>query len=93
MADLHCSVTNPAAPRSDQRSTGRHFLFPNMRPAHRLAIAVVLACEAGDWRNDMLEACSGTTLLDNIAGTGGSVQVTDAGAAGQPKCFYRIVIP
>lgn len=37
----------------------------------------------GSWR----------TVQDNIAGTGGVVQLTDAGAAAQGKRFYRIVIP
>jgi hypothetical protein len=44
-------------------------------------------------RSDTLQAGSWTTLLDNIAGTGGAVQVTDVGAAAQSKRFYRIVIP
>ena len=44
-------------------------------------------------RSDTLQAGSWTTLLDNIAGTGGTVQVTDVGGAAQSKRFYRIVIP
>lgn len=44
-------------------------------------------------RSDTLAAGSWTTLLDNIAGTGGTVQVTDVGAAAQSKRFYRIVLP
>ncbi|MBW8780271.1 MAG: hypothetical protein JF599_00055 [Verrucomicrobia bacterium] len=44
-------------------------------------------------RSDTLQAGSWTTLLDNITGTGGTVQVTDIGAAAQSKHFYRIVIP
>jgi autotransporter-associated beta strand protein len=44
-------------------------------------------------RSGTLQAGAWTTLLDNIAGTGGTVQVTDVGGAGQPKRFYRIVIP
>ena len=31
------------------------------------------------------------TLQDNITSTGGTVQVTDVGAAAQPKRFHRIV--
>ena len=44
-------------------------------------------------RSDTLQAGSWTTLSDNITGTGGTVQVTDPGAATQSKRFYRIVIP
>ena len=44
-------------------------------------------------RSDTLQAGSWTTVLDNIAGTGGTVQVTDVGAAAQNKRFYRIVTP
>jgi len=43
-------------------------------------------------RSDTLQAGSWTTLQDNIAGTGGTVLVTDGGAAAQPKRFYRIVL-
>lgn len=43
--------------------------------------------------SDTLEAASWTTLIDSIAGTGGTVQVTDVGTAGQPKRCYRIVTP
>lgn len=38
------------------------------------------AVESGPW----------TTLKDNVPGTGGPVIVTDAGAAKQPKRFYRV---
>ncbi|MEO7100571.1 MAG: LamG-like jellyroll fold domain-containing protein, partial [Luteolibacter sp.] len=44
-------------------------------------------------RSDTLEAGSWTIVQGNIAGTGGTVQFTDAGAAGQAKRFYRIVTP
>ena len=44
-------------------------------------------------RSDTLQAGSWSVLQDNITGTGGIFQVTDVGAAGQPKRFYRIVIP
>jgi alpha-L-fucosidase 2 len=43
--------------------------------------------------SETLQNGSWTTLLENIAGTGGSVQVTDVGAAAQSKRFYRIVTP
>ena len=33
-----------------------------------------------------------TTVADNVPGTGGNVQVTDFGAAVQPKCFYRVTL-
>jgi hypothetical protein len=32
-------------------------------------------------------------VQDNIAGTGGILQITDTGAATQSKRFYRIVVP
>ena len=35
---------------------------------------------------------SSVTLQDNITSTGGTVQVTDVGAAAQPKRFCRIVV-
>ena len=44
-------------------------------------------------RSDTLDAGSWSVLQDNIVGTGGTVQVTDIGAAAQSKRFYRIVIP
>ncbi|MEO7101043.1 MAG: autotransporter-associated beta strand repeat-containing protein, partial [Luteolibacter sp.] len=44
-------------------------------------------------RSDTLEAGSWTTVQGNIAGTGGTVQVTDPGVATQSKRFYRIVTP
>ncbi|MEO7933704.1 MAG: LamG-like jellyroll fold domain-containing protein [Chthoniobacterales bacterium] len=43
-------------------------------------------------RSDTLQAGSWTTLLNNIAGTGGVVQITDAGGATQSKHFYRVVL-
>ena len=43
--------------------------------------------------SDTLADGSWTTLLNNIAGTGGRVEVTDAGGAAQPRRFFRIVIP
>ena len=44
-------------------------------------------------RSDTLQSGSWTTVQDNIAGTGGIVQITDAGAAASSKSFYRIVLP
>ncbi|MBW8780362.1 MAG: discoidin domain-containing protein [Verrucomicrobia bacterium] len=44
-------------------------------------------------RSDTLQAGSWSVLQDNITGTGGIFRVTDGGAAGQSKRFYRIVIP
>ena len=44
-------------------------------------------------RSTTLQSGSWTPVQDNIAGKGGTVQITDAGAAGQSKCFYRVVIP
>lgn len=35
---------------------------------------------------------SWTTALDNVAGTGNVVSVTDFGAASQPQCFYRATL-
>ena len=43
-------------------------------------------------RSDTLAAGSWTNVQDNIAGTGGTVQVTDSGGATQPKRFYRIAV-
>lgn len=37
-------------------------------------------------------AGSWTTVQDNIAGTGGTLQIADAGAATQPKRFFRFVL-
>ena len=44
-------------------------------------------------RSDTLQAGSWSILQDNIAGTGGTLQVTDPNGALQPKRFYRVVIP
>ncbi|MEO7934381.1 MAG: autotransporter-associated beta strand repeat-containing protein [Chthoniobacterales bacterium] len=44
-------------------------------------------------RSDTLQSGSWTTVQDNLAGTGGVVQVTDAGGAMQGKRFYRVLIP
>jgi hypothetical protein len=43
-------------------------------------------------RSDTLQSGSWTTVLDDLAGTGGTVQVTDPGGAAQPKRFYRIIV-
>jgi hypothetical protein len=43
-------------------------------------------------RSDTLQGGSWTTVLDNIPGTGGIVNVTDNGGATQPRRFYRIVV-
>jgi len=43
-------------------------------------------------RSDSLQSGSWTTVQDNIAGTGGIVQVIDTNAATQSKRFYRIVV-
>ncbi|HZS54494.1 MAG TPA: LamG-like jellyroll fold domain-containing protein, partial [Bryobacteraceae bacterium] len=43
-------------------------------------------------RNDTLQSNSWVTVLDNIAGTGGTVQVTDSGGAAPPRRFYRVVL-
>jgi len=40
-----------------------------------------------------LQSGSWTTVQDNIAGTGGVVQLSDSGAAAQSQRFYRIIIP
>jgi len=44
-------------------------------------------------RSDALQNGSWTTAQDHIGGTGGVVQITDAGAAGRNQRFYRIVVP
>ena len=44
-------------------------------------------------RSTTLQSGSWTTVQDNIAGNGGVMQITDAGAGGQSKLFYRITIP
>jgi hypothetical protein len=41
-------------------------------------------------RTDDLATASWTTVIDNIPGTGGSVAISDPGAAAQPKRFYRV---
>ena len=43
-------------------------------------------------RSDTLESGSWVTVQDNIAGTGGTLLVTDVGGAAQPKRFYRLVV-
>lgn len=43
-------------------------------------------------RSDTLQAGSWTTLLDNITGTGGVLQVTDPNGALQTKRFYKLVL-
>jgi hypothetical protein len=42
-------------------------------------------------RSDTLQSGSWATVQDNIAGTGGTIQITDTGAAAQSKRFYRVV--
>jgi hypothetical protein len=42
-------------------------------------------------RSDTLQSNSWTTVQDNIAGTGGTVQVTDANGAMNSKRFYRVL--
>jgi autotransporter-associated beta strand protein len=44
-------------------------------------------------RSDTLQANSWTTVQDNIAGTGNTINITDVSGAGQPRRFYRVVIP
>jgi fibronectin type 3 domain-containing protein len=44
-------------------------------------------------RSSTLLSNSWTIVQDNIAGTGGILQITDTGAATQSKRFYRIVVP
>jgi alpha-L-fucosidase 2 len=43
-------------------------------------------------RSDTLQGGSWTAVQDNIAGTGGTEQITDTNGAAQPKRFYRIVV-
>jgi hypothetical protein len=43
-------------------------------------------------RSDTLQVGSWAVVLDNIAGTGGVIQVTDAGGAALPRRFYRIIL-
>ena len=42
--------------------------------------------------SDTLLAGSWVTVQENIAGTGGSIQVTSIGGASQPEWFYRIIV-
>jgi hypothetical protein len=44
-------------------------------------------------RSDTLQSGSWTTVQDNIAGTDGLVQITDAGASAQSRRFYRVILP
>lgn len=43
-------------------------------------------------RSDTLQNGSWQTVLNNIAGTGGTVQIIDPDGAAQPNRFYRIVV-
>jgi hypothetical protein len=43
-------------------------------------------------RSDTLQNASWTTVQGNIAGTGGSAQITDPGGAVSAKHFYRIIL-
>ncbi len=43
-------------------------------------------------KSDTLAAGSWTPLLDDIAGTGGVIEIADPGAASLPRRFYRIVL-
>jgi fibronectin type 3 domain-containing protein len=43
-------------------------------------------------RSDTLQSRSWTTVWDNIAGSAGVVQVTDAGGASAGRRFYRVVV-
>jgi hypothetical protein len=43
-------------------------------------------------RSESLKTGSWTTVQDNIAGTGGTVQITDLSGAAQTRRFYRIVV-
>jgi hypothetical protein len=42
--------------------------------------------------SNTLQSGSWTTVQDNIAGNGGTVQVTDTGGAAQPRRFYRVLV-
>lgn len=44
-------------------------------------------------RSDTLQSGSWVSVQTNISGTGGVVQITDAGAAAQAKRFYRVTVP
>jgi len=43
-------------------------------------------------RSDTLAGGSWTILLDNIAGTGAVLQITDSGGASQARRFYRVLL-
>ena len=43
-------------------------------------------------RSDTLQDGSWLTVQDEIAGTGGMLQITDSSGAAQSKRFYRIVV-
>ena len=43
-----------------------------------------------EWQTDLTSTNAWTSLATNITGTGTSIQVTDPGAAVQPRRFYRI---
>jgi autotransporter-associated beta strand protein len=42
--------------------------------------------------SNTLQSGSWTTVQDNIAGNGGTMQVTDTGGAAQPRRFYRVLV-
>lgn len=44
-------------------------------------------------RSDSLLNASWITVQDSIAGTGGTITITDSNGASQPMRFYRIVVP
>ena len=44
-----------------------------------------------EYRDDLV-AGSWATLLDQVSGTGGTLQVIDAGAGGKSKRFYRFTL-
>jgi fibronectin type 3 domain-containing protein len=57
-----------------------------------ISFATVLGKTYRVERSDTLQGESWVTVQDSIAGTGGTVQVTDAGGAVQPKRFFRVVV-
>ena len=56
----------------------------------RLAFTTVAGKSYRLERSEDLAGSIWATAVDDISGTGGIVQVTDAGAASQPKRFYRV---
>ena len=56
-------------------------------------ISLPLGSYRVQWTGDLTSNVWNTLTITNVSGTGGSLQVVDPDAAGQPQRFYRAQTP